>query len=101
MKMFQTVKQHMAMMGFVPHQQQNTGRLLSFRQILCIMQFSLQMIGSTMVLLDGTDTPEDYVQMIFALTAVIGVTISFLSISFNNDKLFFAIELSEEEAEFS
>lgn len=101
MKMFQTVQQYMAVMGFVPNQQQNTGRPFSFRQTACIVQFSMEIFCCAKSVFNGTDNPEDYMEMIYAFTAVICIAIAFISISLNNDNLFHIIELSEEEGELS
>lgn len=101
MKMFVTVQEYMAVMGFIPNQQQNTGRPFSFRQTVIIVQFSMEIFCCGKSVYDGADNFSDYMELIYAFTAVACITLAFISISFNNDRLFYIIELSEEEGDFS
>lgn len=101
MKMFVTVQEYMAVMGFIPNQQQNTGWTFSIRQTLIIVQFSMEIFCCAKSVVDGAENFEEYMELIYAFTAVTCITVAFISISFNNDRLFYIIELSEEEADFS
>lgn len=97
MIILQTVRNNMATMGFMPNQQQNNHRLFSSRQIFCIVKYSIDIILIGLYVFCELDRTEENMESIFAFTAGIGITIAFINISFNNDKLFSILKLTTEE----
>ena len=101
MKFFQKIQENLAVMGFIPNQQENNHRLFSSRQIFCIVKFSIDIISTIVHIFYGADGVEEYMETIYGLTGVIEISIAFVSISFHNDKLFNIIQRIAEELNMS
>lgn len=101
MKIFQAVQEQMANMGFAPNQQQNNRRPFSPRQIICIVKYCIDLSCCAASIFFEADSTEEYMEALYASTAVGCITIAFISISFNNDNIFYTIELTENEGNFS
>lgn len=101
MKSLETIRKNMAAMGFVPTQQQNNHREFSSRQFFCTAKLSIDVIGIAAYMFFEADRTEDFVEPIFAITALGGITIVFVSLVFKNDKLFDTFEHSSAEMTIS
>lgn len=97
MKIFQTIQRNMAAMGFTPNQPQNNYRQLKFGQIIIVGVCSIDAIKMGVYIFCEADGIEEYMYSIFSLTVVAGITISFISFIFKNDKLFNVIEIIAKE----
>lgn len=95
MKVLQTARKNLAKMGFSPNQQQNTNRIVGRRQIIgiCISTISTSLVG--VYFLHVANSTEEYMYSFFSLTAGVGITVSYISISVKNDKIFDTIGFGE------
>lgn len=97
-KIWQTTKIHMAAIGFAPNQQHNNSNWpCSSVQLVNVVICSINAISIGIYILREANVVEDFIESIFAFTAIVGVLVSFISIILNNDKAFNNIELCENE----
>lgn len=101
MIIFQTIRKNMAAMGFTPNQQQNSHRKFSFRQTVCTVKYSIDILLIGVYVFCEADRTDEYMESIFAFTAGIAITIAFISIIWKNDQLFNLLELSSQELTIS
>lgn len=101
MNFFQTIYKNFAAMGFNPNQQKNNHFQFHPRQIFYIIHYSINIILCGVFLFCEEHNTEEYMESIYGLTAVTGITIAFISIILKNDELFINMELAAEEGNFS
>lgn len=101
MKFLQTIRKNMVAMGFAPNQQQNSHRRFSSRQIFFTAKYFIDIIVIGVYIFCEADRNEEYMESVFSLTAVVGATIVFISVTAHNDKLFDILELVADEGNFS
>lgn len=98
MKIFQTVQNNMAAMGFASIQQQNNHhRQMSFGPIIDVILCSIDAISVGVYIFREANGIEEYMVTIFTFTVLVAIAISFVSIIFKNDKIFNAIEFCANE----
>lgn len=91
----------MAVAGFTPNQQQSEYRQLSFGQVIGVMKCFIDFVTIGSYVFREANRIDQYMEMVFSLTAVAGFTMAFISIIFKNDKLFKMLEIATEETIFS
>lgn len=101
MKYYQILYKNLAAIGFIPIQQQNTHWPLNVQQIFCIFKYSTDVIFIGVYVFCKADGIDQYMVTTFALTVLVGIALSFLSMIFKNEKLFDMIEVAIEEMTFS
>lgn len=101
MKFAQTIGKNMAAMGFAPNQQQNNQWQFSSRQISCTLIYFTNIITCSAYIFYKANETEEYMESIYLFAAVAGITIAFISMCLNNDKLFDILELASVEGNFS
>lgn len=95
-KILQIVQRRLRQMGFYPKQQQNTGKVFGKRQS---WEIAYAVVCTSLVGLFpffGAKNREDYLYAVFILSAAIGITVSLISLTTKNDKIFDAIEMGEK-----
>lgn len=98
MKLFETIQENMATMGFTPNQQQNHQRQFNSGQFCYIFKYSMDLISITVYIFREAESVDEYIESVFSLTVVGGVLIAFICIFLKNDKLFSLFEsIAEEE----
>lgn len=100
-KIFQTIQKNMAAMGFKPNQQQNHHRQVNSGQIVWVIKCFLDISILAVYVFCKANRIEEYMDSVFSLTVVAGVTVAFVSIILHNDKLFNMIDRTEMELTFS
>lgn len=98
MKIAQTILKNMAAMGFTPNQQQqNNGRKLSFFQIIVVIILFIG-IGTLFIFsFYEANNIEEYMDVIFELSAEVELFIIFLSFILKNDDVLNVIERTAKE----
>lgn len=96
MKILQTVQKELAFVGFAPNQQQNTNRTFSKIQFWGIITSLTSTSFVVVYIFHVANRTEDYMYSIFSLTASIGITVSEISMTYANDKIYNMINLCEE-----
>lgn len=92
MKIFQIVQKDMAAMGFIPNQQQNHDRGLNTGQIIGVFAFIIDAVSFVVYFFYKANSIEEYMDLTFALTAIVGVFIGFINFILKNDDFFNLIE---------
>lgn len=101
MKIFQEVQKNLAELGCTPNQRYNNRWQLNFHQIFGVVKCSADSINFAVYVFTQAERIEEYMDSIFSLTDVVGITISYISIIIKNDNLFKMIETAEKEVNFS
>lgn len=97
MKIFQTVQKKLAALGLVPNQQRTNNWQMSSGQIASVVICSVDVIKLCVYIFCEASSIEEYMDLIFSLTFVVGTTITYTSIILKNDKVFITIELCAKE----
>lgn len=97
MKIFQTVQKNLAALGLAPNRQQNNNWHLTAGQIGSVVICSVDVIKLGVYIFCEASSIEEYMDLIFSLTFVAGVTLTYTSMIFKNDKVFITIELCAKE----
>lgn len=105
MKILQIIQKNMAVMGFVPNQQQKNNKKSSekLKQTagIYVSVLNTSLIG--VYFFHVANSREEYMYSIFALICAVGFFLSHISVIFNNDKIFNTIDMGENvifESEF-
>lgn len=97
MKVFRVVLGNFATMGFSPNQQQNNIRRVSCSQIIDILFCIIDAFFVGLYIVFEASGIEKFMESIFSLTVVAGITIAYISIIFKNDKIFNTAKCFEHE----
>lgn len=97
MKIFQVVMENFAAMGFTPNQQQNSVRRVNRGQIIDILFCVIDAVLVGLYIVFEANGIEEFMESIFSLTVVAGVTIAYTSIIFKNDEIFNIVKCFENE----
>lgn len=101
MKFYQILYKNLAEIGFTPQQQQNNLWPLNAPQMFYIGKYSTDVIVIGVYVFSKAESIDHYMVSTFSLTVIAGITISFISIIFENDKLFHLIEIATDETTLS
>lgn len=94
MKIFQTTQKHFSAMGFVPNlQQSNIWQFHAVNILICCIDAVLLGIH----ILREANAIEDYIESTFTLSILVGLTVVYMSIILENNKIFIFIELCAKE----
>lgn len=95
MKIFQTIQKNLALIGFVPNQQQNTHRTVSKIQAFGIGSAAFFTCLICINFIFVAKSTEEYMYSVFALIGATGMTTTHISLVVKNDKIFKAVNLCE------
>lgn len=96
MKIFQIIQKNFALMEFVPNQQQKNSRTFSRAQIIKIFWCTLSSSLIAVHFFHVTNSMEECMYSLFALTNAIAFTLSYASVVYKNDKIFNIIDAEEK-----
>lgn len=97
LKIFQVVREKLAMIGIAPNQQQNNRLKLNLRQTIFVGTAVADAILNICYFYFETIRTKDYMDVVLCVTNEVGVLISFFSLIVKGDKGFNTIELCETE----
>lgn len=94
-QILQTARKRLPLMGFYPKQQQNSGRAFGGRQLREIVYAVVSSISFGLLSFLVAESKEDYMYSVFSLTIAVGITVSFISLITENDKIFDTIDAGQ------
>lgn len=88
MERFQTIRREIALLGFIPDHQDYLHYPFTKRHLGAHLICSLNIISVCIFAVHVADSPKEYMDSLYIITATVAISVSYTTIAFKTTKLF-------------